>query len=41
VRVTGARAALKRVAFRLARRLPGMGPFTPYRDQAKFSLDGR
>ena len=41
VRVDGTRAALKRAAFRIARRLPGLGPFTPYLDEAKFSLDGR
>jgi hypothetical protein len=41
VRVTGARAALKRAAFRIVRRLPGLRPFTPYLNEAKFSLDGR
>jgi hypothetical protein len=41
VRVTGARAVLKRAAFRLVRRLPGLRPFTPYLNEAKFSLDGR
>jgi hypothetical protein len=41
VRVHGVRPALKRAAFRVARRLPGLSPFQPYVDQAKFSLDGR
>lgn len=41
VRVDGARAALKRTAFRIARRLPGLRSASAYRNRAKFSLDER
>ena len=40
VALDGPRAVMKRMAFRLARRLPGLREAREYDDRAKFSLDG-
>ena len=40
VRLDGPRASMKRMLFRVARRLPGLREASGYDDDAKFSLDG-